>query len=205
MNNDVVNYVNYCYNSIYSSKSYVITPSYFDSLQRKYVLLINSDKFILSIIKIFTIAKHENKHEHYTDIKEYKECKQALHDYIVDKTNNYTIYIDSNWNYYCSNYMYYNASSMFTNPKIDDALKLILKVPTIILQRVNVDHMYDSSIIIDLQFLPNCIQDIIYQYRHDVIYDFIKMVLDASIHTYESLKFKCKYTYIYEKMCIYSL
>jgi len=49
----------------------------------------------------------------------------------------------------------------------------------IILRPANIDHMY-SNMIVDLQFLPNCIRDIIYQYSQDSVYTFIKMMLDSS-------------------------
>ena len=195
MANVVTDYINRWYNLIYDNKSQTLTPLYFNSLQcRDYSLIINPDDFIINTLTHYIISKYMYQPSYYYDSKEYRIYKQVLYNYIISMTNDYHLYGNDDHQYYYGNYKYTDPNIKVysiipcstiklyesTNDSyniVSNALNGLLHQPSIVLQPVNTDHMYNS---IDLKFLPNCIRDIIHEYSQDIVYTFIKMMLDLS-------------------------
>jgi len=200
MTNEVIDYINDWYGKIYDGKSQLLTPDYFKLLYKyKCQIFINPDSFIFDTITNYIISTGVSSDRS----REYCKYKRTLCDYLVDKNNSYHIYSDKtilsdNYDHDHNNHLIYigNRSydpySIVLDSNIETISYNIEILPVIISIPVNVDHLYDSKHI-DLQFLPNCIQDIIHQYSHDVVYSFIKMMLDTPNNIILDSNFEIKY------------
>ena len=177
MSNEVTNYINQQYSIIYDGKSKRLTPIYIDLIITDYSPIINPDDFIFNILTKIIILRNKYEFGVYVDNDEYKMLVQMLHNYIIDQSNDYHLYR------YCNDYYIgsecYEKYSIVSGDKINEILDHILTIPIIVTQPANIDHIYDITNI-DFQLLPNCIRDIIYQYSQDIVYTFIKMILEHS-------------------------
>jgi len=179
----VVDYINRWCNEIYDSKSQRFTNTYIDFLLNHHGIIIDPDNFIFEIITKIITTCMEQDFMYRSD--QDKIHRKLLCDYLANKTNNYHIYFDANndykyfsssTNYYLGNEHHSDKYTIVPDHNVEFMINYILLSRIIVKPPINPYQLYGSDV---LQFLPNCIRDIIHQYLQDIVYIFIKMMLDS--------------------------